>query len=59
MECLKFLVFDEADRMLDLGFIDDMEKLAANPNMPPRGERQTMMFSATFPEEVSMSSQLC
>nr|ADM64419.1 VASA protein [Eriocheir sinensis] len=52
LKSLKFLVFDEADRMLDLGFIDDMEKLVANPEMTPKGERQTMMFSATFPEEV-------
>ncbi|KAK3888005.1 hypothetical protein Pcinc_007917 [Petrolisthes cinctipes] len=49
---LKFLVFDEADRMMDFGFIGDMEALVANPDMPPKGERIAMMFSATFPTEI-------
>ncbi|KAK4305821.1 hypothetical protein Pmani_022314 [Petrolisthes manimaculis] len=49
---LKFMVFDEADRMMDLGFIGDMEALVANPDLPPKGERIAMMFSATFPAEI-------
>jgi len=44
-ECL---VLDEADRMLDMGFIHDMRKIVA---MLPR-DRQTLLFSATLPDEV-------
>ncbi|KFO72426.1 putative ATP-dependent RNA helicase DDX4, partial [Cuculus canorus] len=49
---VKYLVLDEADRMLDMGFGSDMKKLISFPNMPPRERRQTLMLSATFPEEV-------
>ncbi|NWS73999.1 DDX4 helicase, partial [Crotophaga sulcirostris] len=49
---VKYLVLDEADRMLDMGFGLDMKKLISFPSMPPRDKRQTLMLSATFPEEV-------
>ncbi|NXP36550.1 DDX4 helicase, partial [Leiothrix lutea] len=49
---VKYLVLDEADRMLDMGFGADMKKLVSFPDMPPKDKRQTLMFSATFPEEV-------
>ncbi|KAM6289868.1 putative ATP-dependent RNA helicase DDX4 [Aegotheles albertisi] len=49
---VKYLVLDEADRMLDMGFGMDMKQLISFPSMPPKDKRQTLMFSATFPEEV-------
>ena len=45
---VSFFVLDEADRMLDMGFIDDMRRIAAVLPVP----RQTLLFSATLPPEI-------
>jgi superfamily II DNA/RNA helicase len=45
---IRFLVLDEADRMLDMGFINDVDAIVRKAPM----SRQTMLFSATFPPEI-------
>src|SRR5262245_5551487 len=46
---VEFLVLDEADRMLDMGFIHDIRKIVAK--LPAR--RQTLLFSATMPRAIA------
>ena len=49
LRTIEVLVLDEADRMLDMGFIHDIKRVVA---MLPR-ERQTLFFSATMPQEIT------
>lgn len=49
LESIEHLVLDEADRMLDMGFIDDIEFVLSKINT---NKRQTCLFSATLPSEI-------
>jgi len=51
---IKFFVLDEADRMLDMGFQNDIKTVMTHATMPALTNRQTLMFSATFPETVQV-----
>ncbi|KAL8741071.1 MAG: hypothetical protein Q9190_006288, partial [Brigantiaea leucoxantha] len=53
LSLVKYLVLDEADRMLDTGFEDAVRAIiSATPSSPPAGGRQTLMFTATWPPSV-------
>ncbi len=53
LDTAKFLVLDEADQMLDLGFIHSLRKIAKLLGTP----RQTLMFSATMPKQIKELSR--
>ena len=53
MDNVKMVILDEADEMLNMGFIDDMEEIMKS--IPE--ERQTMLFSATMPPQIKKLSK--
>ncbi|EMS54351.1 DEAD-box ATP-dependent RNA helicase 52C [Triticum urartu] len=52
LQSIRYLALDEADRMLDMGFEPQVRRIVEQMDMPPRGVRQTLLFSATFPGEI-------
>eukprot|EP00919_Chromeraceae_sp_WS-2016_P038651 GHVR01092294.1.p1 GENE.GHVR01092294.1~~GHVR01092294.1.p1 ORF type:complete len:650 (-),score=189.04 GHVR01092294.1:73-2022(-) len=54
LDLVKYLVFDEADRMLDMGFEPQIREIVLSDEfkLPHKKHRQTVMFSATFPKEI-------
>ncbi len=50
LSCVELLVLDEADRMMDMGFWPDVRRIISA--MPPNPPRQTLLFSATMPDDV-------
>ena len=53
---VKYFVLDEADRMLDMGFEEDVRKIESK-GMPTKENRQTLLFSATFPAAIQKLGQ--
>ena len=47
-------MLDEADRMLDMGFEPQIRVIVEQNYMPAVGERNTLMFSATFPKDIQV-----
>lgn len=57
LEKVKYFVLDEADRMLSMGFEENVRTILEKGTIAKKGERVTLMFSATFPKEIQQLAQ--
>lgn len=57
LEKVKYFVLDEADRMLSMGFEENVRTILSSGKIQAKGERVTLMFSATFPKEIQQLAQ--
>jgi len=55
LEKVQFFILDEADRMLDMGFMPDVNEIVAA--LPPKDKRVSGMFSATFPDAIQKAAE--
>ena len=54
LDQVRYLVLDEADRILDLGFEPTIRRILLSSDLPRDEGLHTMMFSATFPKEIQV-----
>ena len=55
LSAISFFILDEADRMLDMGFVDDIMRISTY--LPAPGKRQTLLFSATMAPKIEQLAQ--
>lgn len=54
---IKYVILDEGDRLVDEGFTADIAGFFNHESMPPKEDRQTLFFSATFKEETQLNAR--
>lgn len=59
LEEVRYVILDEADRMLDMGFAGDIEALLSDPKIPPKEERSTLMVCNLCPPSLGGVSVQC
>uniref|UniRef100_A0A6G1SGR7 RNA helicase n=1 Tax=Aceria tosichella TaxID=561515 RepID=A0A6G1SGR7_9ACAR len=54
---VKYIILDEGDRLVDDGFSGDLKMIFEHETMPPKADRQTLFFSATFKKQVQLTAK--
>ena len=57
LKSVKYLIIDEADRILDMGFEPQLNRIVFEVDLPEKSERQNLMFSATFSDDIKLLSK--